>query len=361
MENIKKSVFKINTSAWTGSWFYLNDYKVIVTNYHVVAWSKDVSIENYNHDKEVAKVIMVHPEKDIAFVKTEKDLSLDETIKINKDVKVKAKDKVSALGFPFGMSLTITEWIVSSPNQNLQGRELIQTDAAINPGNSWGPLVNEKNELIGINTVKYTNADNTGFAVKTKELLEELEKVDSLDTSKLSVICNSCGTCITKKTEYCESCWWKINKDIFIEKKLEKLALFVEDAISKLDINPIIARAWEESWKFHEWSSEIRIFVFDNNYLYITSPLNLLPTKNLWPLYDYILKENIDPFQLWVSDNHIYLSYRVCIHDIFKWDEYKKEISKNIKSFSLKADKLDDMFVEKFGCKMTSYSKKNKK
>lgn len=361
MDNIKKSIFKINTSSGTGSWFYLNDYKVVVTNYHVVAWNKEVSIENYNHEKKVAKVVMVHPEKDLAFLKCEEELTLQETVKINGDITVKEKDKVSALGFPFGMSLTITEWIVSSANQNLWGRELIQTDAAINPGNSWGPLINEKEELVGINTIKYTNADNTGFAVKTKELIEELERVESLDMEKLSVICNSCGACITEKTEYCNSCGWKIDKDIFTEKKLEKLAWFVEESIKKLWINPIISRAWEESWKFHEWSSEIRIFVYENNYLYVTSPLNLLPTKDLWPLYDYILTEDLAPFQLGVNDNHIYLSYRVYISDIFKNEDKEKEISENIKNISLKADELDDILVDTFGCKMTSYSKNNKK
>ena len=76
--------------------------------------------------------------------------------------------------YPFGMWFTVTEGIVSSPKQNVSWRDLIQTDAAINPGNSGWPLVNEKWQLIWINTSKYTNADNTGFAVSSAELIEEL-------------------------------------------------------------------------------------------------------------------------------------------------------------------------------------------
>lgn len=359
--NIKQSIFKINTSEWTWSWFYLKQYNIIVTNYHVVSWSHQVSLEDYDNNKQVANVILVHPEKDIAFLLPEENIKVEDTVSIVEDMEVKEKDKVSVLWYPFWMWFTVTEWIISSPKQNVSGRDLIQTDAPINPGNSWWPLVNDNWELIWINTSKFTNADNTGFAVNSKELLEVLENISKIDKKILSVICHSCSELITEKTDYCPSCWAKMDKNIFLEKKLEKLSEFVEKSLWKLDINPIIARAWNERWLFHQWSSEIRIFVYDNNYLYATSQLNVLPTKNLLPLYEYILWQDIEPYQFGVNENCIYFSYRVAITDIFKNEEVEKEISENIKKFALKADELDDMFVEKFDCKMTSYSKENKK
>lgn len=361
LEKIKKSIFKINTSEWTGSWFYLNDYKVVVTNYHVVAWNHYVSLEDYENNKQVAKVIVVHPEKDIAFLLPEKEINLEKTIEIVEGIEVKEKDKVSVLGYPFGMGFTVTEWIISSPKQNVSGRDLIQTDAPINPGNSWGPLINENGQLIWINTSKFTNADNTGFAVSSKDLLEELSNIEKVDKDKLTLICHSCGNFITEKTDYCPSCWAKVDKNIFVEKKLEKLSEFVEKALSTLDLNPIITRAWNERWLFHFWSPEIRIFVFDNNYLYLTSQLNVLPTKDLLPLYEYLLSEDVSPYKFWVNENCIYFSYRLAISDIFKNEDKEKEFSENIKNFILKADELDDMFIEKYGCKMTTYSKENKK
>ncbi|PZM85640.1 serine protease [Candidatus Gracilibacteria bacterium] len=360
LENIKKSIFKINTSEGTGSGFYLKDYDIVVTNYHVVAGSHEVSLEDYNSDRQVAKVILVHPEKDIAFLLPENKLSFEQTVEIIDNLEIKEKDKVSVLGYPFGMGFTVTEGIISSPKQNVSGRDLIQTDAPINPGNSGGPLVNEKWQLVGINTSKFTNADNTGFAVSFKELLEELKNIDKLDKTKLSVVCHSCGALITEKTDFCPSCGAKIDKNIFLEKKLEKLSQFIEDSIAKLNINPIIARAGYERWLFNYGSPEIRIFVFDNNYLYITSQLNVLPTKDLLPLYEHILGENVLPYQFGVHENCVYFSYRLAITDIFKNDETQNEISENIKNFILKADDFDDMFVDKYGCKKTAYSKENK-
>lgn len=363
LEKIKQSIFKINTSEWTWSWFYLKDYKIVVTNYHVIAWSHYVSLENYENNRQVAKVILVHPEKDIAFLLPEEDINLEKTIDIIENIEIKEKDKVSVLGYPFGMWFTVTEGIISSPKQKVWGRDLIQTDAPINPGNSGGPLVNDKWQLIWINTSKFTNADNTGFAVSSKDLIEELENVKKIDKAKLTLVCHSCWNFITEKTDYCPSCWAKVDKNIFIEKKLEKLSEFVEKSLAKLDINPIITRAGFERWLFNYGSPEIRIFIYDNNYLYITSQLNVLPVKDLLPLYEYLLSENISPYKFWVNENCIYFSYRIAISDIFKNEnkEKEEEFSNNIKNFVLKADELDDMFVEKFGCKMTTYSKENKK
>lgn len=361
LNSLKQSIFKINTSEWTWSWFYIKEYKVVVTNYHVVSWNHVVALEDYDENKQVAKVVLVNPEKDIALLMPEKEISLDDTIELVEDIQVKEKDKAIVMWYPFGMWFTVTEGIVSSPKQNVSWRDLIQTDAAINPGNSGWPLVNEKWQLIWINTSKYTNADNTGFAVSSAELIEELKNIEKIDKTKLSVVCPSCGTFITEKTDYCPSCWAKIDKNIFIEKKLQKLSQFVEDAISKLKINPIVARSGYESWVFHNWSSQIRIFVYDNNYLYVTSQLNILPTKDLLPLYDFLLSEDVNPFQFGVYENCIYFSYRVAITDIFKNDETESVVSDRIKEFAEKADDYDDLFVNKYWCKMTSYSKENKK
>lgn len=361
LEKIKQSIFKINTSEWTWSGFYLKDYSVVVTNYHVVAWSHEVSLEDYDNNKQVAKVILVHPEKDIAFLHPIEKIEIEESVKVIKDLPVKEKDRVSVLGYPFGMGFTVTEWIISSPKQNVSGRDLIQTDAPINPGNSWWPLINDNSELIWINTSKFTNADNTGFAVSSKELLEVLENISNLDKTKLSVVCPSCSNLITEKTEFCPSCWAKIDKNIFVEKKLEKFAEFVEYSLAKLWINPIIARAWYERWLFHFWSPEIRVFVFDRSYLYVTSQLNLLPTKDLLPLYEFILLENNSPFQFWVDENCIYFSYRVAITDIFKNENVKEEIANNIKLFCEKAWEYEEKFKNEYNAKVTNYSKESKK
>ena len=131
----------------------------------------------------------------------------------------------------------------------------------------------------------------------------------------------------------------------------------MEDTIQKLDINPVLTRAGHEFWEFHQGSSLIRIFVRGGNYLYLTSPMNTLPNKNLESLFEYLVSSDQGEFSLGVQDNTIYISYRIHMSDIFKNDASKSDIKEKIKALILKADELDDFFVDEYGCSMSTYSR----
>ena len=88
LNSLKQSIFKINTSEWTWSWFYIKEYKVVVTNYHVFSWNHIVALEDYDENKQVARVVLVNPEKDIALLMPEKEISLDDTIELVEDIQV---------------------------------------------------------------------------------------------------------------------------------------------------------------------------------------------------------------------------------------------------------------------------------
>lgn len=110
----------------------------------------------------------------------------------------------------------------------------------------------------------------------------------------------------------------------------------------------MIARAGNEFWEFHQGSSEIRMFVYKNDYFYATSPIVNLPKKDILPFYEYIFSEDFGDFQLGVNDGIVYISYRMMIADIFVSDQVMQQAGENLKNLSLKADELDDIFVEKF-------------
>ncbi len=354
MEKIKKSVYKINTANGSGTGFYSLQDNIIVTNYHVVAGSLKVSIESSDKNRFLAKVVYVNQGKDIAFLKSEDLPKPTETVLTKHNNETASRDKVMVLGFPYGMPFTITEGIISNPKQIIDGSSFIQTDAAINPGNSGGPIINEKGELIGIVTSKFSDADNMGFAIPIETLREELEIVDEL-TSDFTIGCHSCNGLIDEKTSYCPNCGKDIDERIFDESPLSDFSLKVEEALTKLKLNPVLARAGRERWFFHQGSAEIRMFVYNNNYLFATSPLNDLPRKNLGELYEYILTADTGKHRLSISDNQIYLSYRIHVSDLYS--ESKDEILEDIAQLAIKADDLDDMFVNDFGAKMTQYSK----
>lgn len=122
-----------------------------------------------------------------------------------------------------------------------------------------------------------------------------------------------------------------------------------------MGVNPVLARDGYDSWLFHKGSSEIRIFVYDNNYLFSTSPINLLPKKEVEPVLDYMLSEDFGPYKLGIEGRQIYIAYRIHLSDIT--DESEEEIRKNIVDLALRADAMDNMLVERFGCEFSEYSK----
>ena len=85
--------------------------------------------------------------------------------------------------------------------------------------------------------------------------------------------CNSCDEFISEEDEYCPCCGDKLTEEIFKERGLTDLAVFCEEAIEAMGINPVLARVGYEGWKFYKGSSEIRMFVYDRSYLFATSPL----------------------------------------------------------------------------------------
>jgi len=353
-ESLKKAVHKINTAGGSGSGFYLKPQNIFVTNYHVIEGNKEVAIENQLQDRYRAHVIYVNPQADIAFLRSE-DYMPEANIPFEDVQDVRSRDKVFVLGFPFGMPYTITEGIVSNEKQLLEGQHFIQTDAAVNPGNSGGPVVNADGLLVGVTTAKFTDADNVGFAIPAQIVREELDTFAQNTTGAYSMKCHSCKSLIYEKTDYCPNCGANIDEKIFDDKEISKFSQFVETAIRNMGIEPVLARSGQEYWEFHSGSALVRIFVYDKNYVYATSPINNLPIGNLESLLKYMLSNPVYPYQLALYNNQIYLSYRIRISDVYS--DQSKEIQQNLSTLILKANEMDDFFVQEFGCEKTNYAK----
>lgn len=353
-DELKQAVYKINTASGSGSGFYLKSQSVFVTNYHVIEGNKHVSIENQSQDRFLANVVYINPDADLAFLRTE-TYTPNTHIPFETVEEVRSRDQVFVLGFPFGMPFTITEGIVSNEKQLLDGRNYIQTDAAVNPGNSGGPVLNANGVLVGVTTAKFTEADNVGFAIPAKVVMDKLNIFSKNPTSQYALECSSCKSLISEKTDYCPNCGANIDEKIFDDKEISKLSQFVEKAIENMGINPILARSGNEYWEFHSGTALIRIFAYNNNHLYATSPLNNLPSTNLEALYEYLLSNPVSPYQFGVYNNQVYLSYRVSMSDIFS--KHANEIQQNLTNLILKADILDDYLVKEFDCEKTNYAR----
>lgn len=356
-QNIFKAVYKVNHAGGSGSCFYLKNYDLFVTNYHVVEGFREVALQDNDKNRFYARVVLVNPVRDIALLKADGDFSALPEIALSALDEVSIGQRINVAGYPFGMPFTVTEGTVSSPRQLMNDSYYIQTDAAVNPGNSGGPMFNDSNELVAITVSKLNNADNMGFGIPVASLRELLEQIADLDTSIFNVQCNSCDEFISEEEEYCPSCGDKLPENVFKERTLTDLAVFCEEAIGAMGINPVLARVGYESWVFHKGSSEIRMFVYNRQYLFCTSPLNVLPKKNLEPVLSYLLNADVRPYQFGLDGNQIYISYRVHISDVFS--EYSEEVQKNLTNMAFKADELDNYLADTFGCEFSEYAKKD--
>jgi len=351
--DIKSAVYKINTANGSGTCFKIAPHNIFITNYHVIAGCKRISIEDHKKDRYVATVRYVNPETDIAILIGAEELKA--TIPFHNPHTIDAGEYVSVLGFPFGMPFTVTEGIVSNARQILDGKSFIQTDAAINPGNSGGPVINKDGNIVGITTSKFTQADNVGFAIPSHLLWEELHTYQGVKDVPFAIKCNSCKNAITERTEYCAHCGADVDIHLFDDYEVNPLAEFIEKSISALKTDPVLARAGKEYWEFYHGSSLIKIFVHNHKYLYATSPLNNLPSQNLERLYRYLLSNPVSPYQLGIDNHQIIISYRTHLSDIL--DNSNLDIQQLLTQMLTTADEMDDFFVRDFGCEKTSFAK----
>lgn len=140
-------------SAALGSGFVISEDGYVVTNNHVIEGADEILIEFFSGEELPAKVIGTDPNTDIALLKVEAESPLS-FVKFGDSDTARVGDWVIAMGNPLGQGFSVSAGIVSARNRALSGTydDYIQTDAAINRGNSGGPLFNMDGEVIGVNT-----------------------------------------------------------------------------------------------------------------------------------------------------------------------------------------------------------------
>ena len=151
-----------------GSGFVIPPSGMVVTNYHVVRGAHDLTVRlATGEQRPVTTVVMADAERDLAV------LSIDPTnlrrVALGDSSKIRVGERVVAIGSPQGLSNSVSVGNVSQVR--LKGEvTVIQTTAPLSPGNSGGPLFNERGEVIGVNSFKFVQGENLNFAVAINEL-----------------------------------------------------------------------------------------------------------------------------------------------------------------------------------------------
>jgi S1-C subfamily serine protease len=184
----------------TGSGVIISSDGYIVTNNHVIEGASELEITLNNKKKYKAELIGKDKVNDIALLKIEVDFDLP-TIPFSNSDNLKIGEWVLAVGNPYNLTSTVTAGIVSAKGRDLKGNvnveSFIQTDAAVNPGNSGGALVNTRGELVGINTAISSGTGSFigySFAVPSniaKKIIDDLLEFGSVQEAVIGIRYNS--------------------------------------------------------------------------------------------------------------------------------------------------------------------------
>jgi S1-C subfamily serine protease len=166
----------------SGSGTILSPDGIVLTNNHVVEGASGIELALTDSRRVQARVLGRDPDTDIAVLRAETSDRLP-AARLGNSKKVKPGQIAIAIGNPFGFESTVTAGIVSAVGRSLRAQngrligDVIQTDAALNPGNSGGPLVNSRAEVIGVNTAVIMGAQGICFSVASNTAQHVLTQV----------------------------------------------------------------------------------------------------------------------------------------------------------------------------------------
>ena len=349
IETFKKVLVQVATPYSRGTGFYLADFHLIVTNEHVVRGNRKVVINNDLFNKQMSNVIYLDQKFDLAFLQPP-DIKLD---RVALQTKALAEgDEVVAMGHPFGLKFSASRGIVSNLNHQQNGIRYIQHDAALNPGNSGGPLVDLQGQVVGINTFIVRHGNNIGFSLPAARLRKTLDEFDAGGRSA-SVRCLACTNLVQQKSSsdrYCPHCGSNIKfPNQVSEYEPVGINQTIENILSRLGQDVSLTRVGPNLWEIIEGSAKVYLTYHEESGLIIgDSFLAQLPKKDIGLIYEYLLHENykLENLSFSVKGKDIILSLIIS-------DRYLNVDTGEIQMKRLfeKSDLYDNILVEKYGAR----------
>jgi Do/DeqQ family serine protease len=235
---------EINKRIGTGSGVIISPDGLIITNYHVIEDATEIEITSNKNKTYKAEIIGSDPNTDLAVLKINPDENLP-FIPFGDSDNSRIGEWVLAVGNPFNLNSTVTAGIISAKSRDLNDRDsknqsFIQTDAAVNMGNSGGALVNTSGELIGINTaISSITGGFVGysFAVPSnivRKVFEDLIEFGNVQKGLLGVSGNALNTDIADKFEIDDTQGFLIG-EVIEGMGAEEAGLKTGDIIKKVD------------------------------------------------------------------------------------------------------------------------------
>ncbi len=181
---LKDSVVLIQTDLGLGSGFVYDKQGHIVTNHHVIEDAETIQVTFLDGNITSATIVGMDIYSDLAVIKVDPKVTTVNPVVLGSSSDLAVGEPVAAMGNPFGLSDTLTVGIVSSLQRTLDATggyviiDIIQIDAAVNPGNSGGPLVNIKGQVVGVNSAIQSETGlftGIGFAIPSDTVKREID------------------------------------------------------------------------------------------------------------------------------------------------------------------------------------------
>lgn len=345
----KDVIIQIATPYSTGTGFYLKNNNLIVTNEHVIRGNREVVINGEGFEKQMTKVVFSDVRYDLAFLQPPNIIEAP-SVELFSGDEIERGEMVIAAGHPFGLKYSATQGIVSNVEEEKNDLTYIQHDAALNPGNSGGPLINKDGAIIGVNTFIIQNGNSVGFSLPIDYLKKSIEDFQNSE-DQIGVRCSSCSNIVFEKTidnGYCPHCGAKVQLPSQVE-EYEALGVSktIEELLDKMGHNVGLSRIGPNNWEIIKGSATINISYHEKTGLIMgDASLCMLPKENIKPLYEYLLKQNfeIEGLTFSIKENDIVLSLLI-------YDRYLN-MDTGTKLFQYlfqKADDYDNILVEEYG------------
>lgn len=179
-----KSVVTIRTDVSQASGFFVADNGFIITNAHVMAGAKEANAITYDGKTYTVSKIGGDDNMDLILLKI--DTTSYSPLELADSNEVKIAEKVIAIGNPLGLQFSVSEGIVSAVHRIGENglNDYIQTDAALNPGNSGGPLIDNQGKVIGINNFKIGSGESLGFALESNYIKDFVNGISQMAYKK---------------------------------------------------------------------------------------------------------------------------------------------------------------------------------
>lgn len=172
-ERLRAGVVGVRAGTRHGTGWIATEAGLVVTNAHVVGYAAFAELRDANGRVARAKVVFADMARDLAFLVPAEAIG-GPPLRLADSRAAYPGQPVLAIGHPLGLTYTLTRGVVSATDRKIQGVAYLQTDAAVNPGNSGGPLVDDGGDVLAVSTFVRAGAQNLGFALPVHAFAQEL-------------------------------------------------------------------------------------------------------------------------------------------------------------------------------------------